>query len=58
MRDLLLENLMNLPQRFGFDGSLRGAALGAAAFARPLHGVQAERRAPGGKNSPREWFQK
>lgn len=58
MRALLLENLMNLLQRFGFDGSLRGAALGAAAFALPLQGVQAERRATCGKNSPREWFQK
>ncbi len=58
MRPLLLENLMNLLQRFGFDGSLRGAALGAAAFASPVHGVQAERRAFCGKCSSREWFQK
>lgn len=58
MRALLLENLMNLLQRFGFDGSPRGAALGAVAFALPLPGVQAERRATCGKHSPREWFQK
>ncbi len=58
MRALLLENLMNLLQRFGFDGSLRGAALGAAAFARTRHGVQAERRATCGQGSPRALFQK